>query len=80
MHDKCWEIFQQYFLVKLFALTYLINEFLVDNFIRQYKWNQDLVEALEEAYEVVYPFQTRDRVRIGIETRNYYYKNHVCCI
>jgi len=51
--------------------------FSVENFINLHKWNQDLMQSLVDDYEIVYPFQTRDQSRVGIDTRNYYYTNTV---
>lgn len=34
-----------------------------------------MVQSIREEYEIVYPFQVRDRSRVGIETRNYFYQN-----
>lgn len=51
--------------------------FAVESYISQYKWNQDLMQSLIDDYEIVYPFQVRDRSRIGIDTKNYYFTNTV---
>uniref|UniRef100_A0A915HVE5 Uncharacterized protein n=1 Tax=Romanomermis culicivorax TaxID=13658 RepID=A0A915HVE5_ROMCU len=47
----------------------------VENYINQYKWNQDLMHNLVDDYEIVYPFQIKDNSRVGINTKNHYYSN-----
>lgn len=49
----------------------------VENLIREHRWNHALMQHLVDDYEIVYPFQVRDRNRVAIDTRNYYFTNAV---
>lgn len=40
--------------------------------------NEDLIAHLsEDDYELVYPTQIRDKIRVGIDTQNHFFKNAV---
>jgi len=48
--------------------------------IQELTWNKELValvKSQDSNYERIYPFQLKDRARIGINTRDYFYTNAV---